>query len=491
MGRARPGASVSKETKTVRLPSLLRRTPFRLTLLFLALFVTAAGSVLAWVYIASAAEARARAEADVRSEVGVLASLYRARGVDALNQALVERSIRGGPYLYLLMDAQRKAITGNVSESPIEPTEGRTVAQWSSFRLTDTDQEGRVRRRQAMGVEMQLSGGEILFVGQDIGDTEAYLGRLTQALWAAMLMVLVLGAGGGLLVSRNVERAMGRLNRVVHAVQNGDLKARAEVRRSGDELDELGAGLNQMLDRLEASMASIRHAGDAIAHDLRSPLTRMRAKMEVALIDAEAGRIDGADALQVALDEADALLKTFNTVLAIARLQSAAGRTPDPMLFDAADLAADLAELYEPAAEDKGMEFSAEIERGLMIEANRPFLAQALANLIDNAIKYTPEGGAVKLRARRRSSGEIEFSLTDTGPGVPAEDRERVVQRFVRLDNSRTEPGSGLGLSLVTAVVEAHAGRLTLDEGPGAYDGYGPGLRVAMVLPPALAAETA
>ena len=234
-------------------------------------------------------------------------------------------------------------------------------------------------------------------------------------------------------------------------------------------------------------MASIRHAGDAIAHDLRSPLTRMRAKLEVALIDAEAGKIDGVDALQLALDEADSLLKTFNTVLAIARLQAAAGagRTPDPTLFDAADLAADMAELYEPASEDKGLEFSAEIERGLMIEANRPFLAQALANIIDNAIKYTPTGGAVMLRARRRSSGEIEFSVTDTGPGVPEGDRERVIERFVRLDNSRTEPGSGLGLSLVGAVMEAHGGRIQLDEGPGEYGGFGPGLRVALVLPPA------
>jgi signal transduction histidine kinase len=155
--------------------------------------------------------------------------------------------------------------------------------------------------------------------------------------------------------------------------------------------------------------------------------------------------------------------------------------------MDAAALAADMAELYEPAAEDKDIDFSAEIETGLMIEGNQPFLAQALANLIDNAIKYTPSGGAVKLRARRRSSGEIEYSVTDTGPGVPEEDRERVVQRFVRLDNSRTEPGSGLGLSLVTAVAEAHGGRVVLDEGPGAYEGYGPGLRVALVLPPASA----
>ena len=342
-----------------------------------------------------------------------------------------------------------------------------------------------MRRRQAIGVTMKLADGNHLFVGEDIGDTEAYLARLTQALWMAMGMVLVLGAGGGLLVSRNLERSMGRLNKVVLAVQEGDLKARAQVRASGDELDELGRGLNTMLDRLEASMSSIRHAGDAIAHDLRSPLTRMRAKLEVALIDAEAGKVSGVEALDIALNEADQLLKTFNTVLAIARLQ--AGGAPDPKVFDAADLAADMAELYAPAAEDKGLDFEAEIERGLMIEGNQPFLAQALANVIDNAIKYTPTGGAVKLRARRRSSGEIEYSVTDTGPGVPDEDRERVVQRFVRLDNSRSEAGSGLGLSLVSAVLEAHAGRVQLDEGPGAYGGFGPGLRVALVLPPAAA----
>jgi signal transduction histidine kinase len=470
----------------VKLPSLFRRTPFRLTLLFLALFAAAAGVVLAWVFLASAAEARARAQADVRAEVEVLTSVYRERGPDALNQALVDRIVRGGPYLYLLIGADGRTVSGNLSESPIERDPSVRGEQWDTFRLTDTDEDGRVERRQSIGVERPLSGGERLFVGEDIGDLEQYLDRLTQALWAAMIMVLVLGAGGGLILSRNVERAMGRLNRVVQAVQEGDLKARAEVRRSGDELDELGAGLNAMLDRLEGSMASIRHAGDAIAHDLRSPLTRMRAKLEVALIDAEAGKIDGVDALGVALDEADNLLKTFNTVLAIARLQ--AGGAPDPQRFDAGDLAADMAELYEPAAEDKEMSFSAEIEKGLPIDGNRPFLAQALANLIDNAIKYTPAGGAVTLRARRRSSGEVEFSVTDNGPGVPEAERGRVTERFVRLDNSRTEPGSGLGLSLVTAVAEAHGGRLQLDEGPGVYDGFGPGLRVALVLPPAAAA---
>ncbi len=466
----------------MRLPSLFRRTPFRLTLLFLALFATAAAAVLAWVYVASANEARLRAEEAVRAEVTTLTGIYDARGFDALNMAVIDRTLSRDNFLYLLIDAEGNRVTGSLNVSPIQDYDGGTV--WHTFPMTDTLPDGRVVRPQSRGVQMTLKGGEQLFVGQSLGDTEAYLGRLTQALWGAMGIVVMLGLIGGLLVSRNLERAMGRLNRVVLAVQGGDLKARVPVRGSGDELDELGQGMNGMLDRLEASMASIRHAGDAIAHDLRSPLTRMRAKLEVALIDAEAGKVSGTEALELALSEADDLLKTFNTVLAIARLQAAAGsgNIPDAKLFDAADLAADLAELYEPAGEDKGLEFSAEIERGLNIVGNRPFLTQALANIIDNAIKYTPEGGAVKLRARRRSSGEIEFSVTDTGPGVPEADRGRVIERFVRLDNSRTEPGSGLGLALVGAVMEAHGGRIQLDEGPGVFNGSGPGLRVALVL---------
>ena len=463
----------------MKLPSLFRRTPFRLTLLFLALFAAAASAILAYVYVASAQEAQARAEQDVRGELQTLRGIYDSRGLDALNRTLARSA-----YVYQLIDADGTLGTGSLTISPFLEAPG-DEPEWTTFPFNDVADDGTVIRPQVRAVQVKLSGGEALIVGESLGDTEAYLGRLTQALWMAMGMVLLLGLGGGLLISRNLERSMGRLNAVVGSVQDGDLKARVAVRGSGDELDELGAGLNRMLDRLEQSMASIRHAGDAIAHDLRSPLTRMRAKLEVALIDAEGGHIDGVDALQIALDEADNLLKTFNTVLAIARLQAAAGQLPDAAVFDAAELAADMAELYEPAAEDKGLDFSAEIERGLMIDGARPFLAQALANVIDNAIKYTPTGGAVMLRARRRSSGEIEFSVTDTGPGVPEEDRDRVIQRFVRLDNSRTEAGSGLGLSLVGAVMEAHTGRIQLDEGPGAYGESGPGLRVALVLPPA------
>ncbi|MGH6997807.1 MAG: sensor histidine kinase, partial [Phenylobacterium sp.] len=300
--------------------------------------------------------------------------------------------------------------------------------------------------------------------------------------WGAGALVIVLGLAGGLLVSRNVSRSMGALNDVVAAVRNGDFDARAAVRGARDEFDELSEGINEMLDRLQRSMAGHRHAGDAIAHDLRSPLTRLRARLETAYLDVEAGKGDAEEALAQALDDTDGVLKTFGAVLAIARLQ-AAGQAPDQNLFDPAELAADLAELYEPTCEDKGLEFGAEFAKNLQARGNREFLAQALANLLDNAVKYTPTGGAIMLRVRRRSSGEIEFSVTDTGPGVPDEDRARVVERFVRLENSRSEPGSGLGLSLVAAVAEAHGGRLELSEGPGKVGEMGPGLRVALILP--------
>lgn len=465
----------------MRLPSVFRRTPFRLTLSFLALFATAASALLLYVYFASQSEAANRARAGVERELSTLEGIYRERGVEALNAELIDRASRGGPYLFLLMDAEGQPRTGNVNESPIVDYQGGE--QWESFRLSGADEQGRVARRWAMGVQLRLPGGELLFVGEDIGDSEQYLNRLSLYLWGAAGIVFLLGLGGGLLVSRQVEGAMARLNAVVDAARSGDLQQRVAVQNTGDELDELAGNLNAMLDRLEQSMASIRHAGDAIAHDLRSPLTRMRARLEVALIDAEAGRVDGQEALARALGETDDLLKTFNTVLSIARLQAAA-EIPDATHFDVAEMATDIAELYGPAAEDKGLDFAAEITPGLQINGNRAFLAQALSNVVDNAIKYTPEGGAVMLRARRRSSGEVEVSVTDTGPGVALEDRERILDRFVRLDDNRTQAGAGLGLSLVRAVAFAHAGRIDLSDGPGEIDGFGPGLRVALVLPP-------
>jgi signal transduction histidine kinase len=464
----------------MRLPRIFRTTPFRLTLLFLALFAAAASAFLAYIYVATAGEAARRTDQAILREMRSLTGAYERAGTDALNQALIERAASERPFLYLLMRPDGTVISGSIQESPLEEFEGEPT--WTTFRITEIDQQGRRVRRPARGMQLQLAGGEALFVGADVGEDEAYIDTIVVALWGAVVLVIILGLAGGVIISRNVSRSMAGLIDVVTRVRNGDLAARAHVRGTRDEMDELAEGLNEMLDRLERSMAGLRHAGDAIAHDLRSPLTRLRARLEAAYIDVEAGKGDAEHALATAIEDTDGVLKTFGAVLSIARLQ-AAGSAPNQVLFDPKELAADIAELYEPLCEDKGIDFAAELADDLRVRGNKEFLAQALANLLDNAVKYTPGGGAIMLRVRRRSSGEVEFSVTDTGPGVPEADRARVVQRFVRLENSRNEPGAGLGLSLVAAVAEAHGGRLELSEGPGVVGDSGPGLRVAFILP--------
>jgi len=464
----------------MRLPRLVRTTPFQMTLLFLGLFAAAAIAFLAYIYIATAGEAARAADAAILREARSLQQVYAQGGFNALNDAVIERSSSTRPFLYLVMDAKGQPVSGSIAKSPVEKAPDQEA--WASFGLTETDTDGSRVRRPARGLEERLPGGELLFVGADVGEAQGYVVKIVNALWGAAALVIVLGLAGGTFVARDVSRNMNALIDVINAARMGDLGARAKLRGAGDELDELAAGLNDMLERLQRSIAGLRHAGDAIAHDLRSPLTRLRARMEAALIETEAGRGDPEVALRQALDDADGVLRTFGAVLAIARLEAAAS-APDQAMFDPAALAAGVAELYEPVSEEKGLDFAAELGGDLALRGNRDFIAQALANLLDNAVKYTPAGGAVMLRVRRRTSGEIELSVTDTGPGVPEADRERVVDRFVRLENSRNAPGAGLGLSLVAAVARAHGGRLELDEGPGAFDGKGPGLRAALVLP--------
>lgn len=460
------------------LPRVFRTSAFRLTLLFLALFAAAAALFLAYVFVATAGQAARSAEAVVGRELGGLEAIDAQKGVGALEAEVQARSLARTSFFYLLQAPDGRRLAGDLPAPPL--TGAAAAAGAGGFEVRP--RPGALRY--GYGREARLASGALLFVGIDVGEERSFVMGIARSSVGAGVLVLILGLAGGLLVSRNVSRSLAELTLVLQRVEGGDLGARAPLRGVADEYDEMAATLNAMLDRLEGLVGGLRHAGDAIAHDLRSPLTRLRARLEAAMIAVDAGREDPSAALAQALDDSDQVLKTFSAVLAISRLE-AAGASGDLEVLEAADLVRGVCDLYAPLCEEKDLSLSEDLGAGLRVRAHREFLAQALANLLDNAVKYVPAGGAVAVRARRRSSGEVEISVTDTGPGVPEEDRPRIVERFVRLEASRNQPGAGLGLSLVGAVAEAHGGRLELSEGPGPGAGSGPGLRVAVILPPA------
>jgi signal transduction histidine kinase len=299
-------------------------------------------------------------------------------------------------------------------------------------------------------------------------------------LWGLGVMALV-GIGGGYWVSRRLLARIDNLSATTRTIMAGDLSGRLPVSGSGDELDRLAQSLNLMLGRIEQLMAGLREVSDNIAHDLKTPLNRLRNRVEEALrepYDEMAYR----ETLERTIEEADGLIKTFNALLSIARLEAgAAGDNRDTL--DLSALVGDVAELYEPVAEERGITLKAKVDGPIAIRGDRQLLGQAITNLIDNALKYgapAAQGGngwapEVDIRAEVHG-GVAEILVADRGPGVPEAERERVLGRFVRLEASRSEPGSGLGLSLVAAVARLHGGALRLEDNE-------PGLRVVLSLP--------
>ncbi len=294
-------------------------------------------------------------------------------------------------------------------------------------------------------------------------------------------------------MSRVVVGRIDEINAAAHSIMAGDLDRRIETRGTGDEIDGLAQNLNAMLDRIEQLMGGLREVSDNIAHDLKTPLTRLRSRAEAAL-RGKGGDEGYRGGLERILEEADELIKTFNALLLIARLE--AGAVEENMeAFDLAELVRDVGELYEPVAEEAGLSLAVEAGIGPRITANRQLIGQAVANLVDNAIKYGVGGErsalpaapiGVRVRVVEVDDG-VEISVADRGPGIAHEDRERALKRFVRLERSRTKPGTGLGLSLVAAVARIHGGGIRLgDSEPGAR---APGLKVVVWLPKRLYCE--
>ncbi len=479
------------DASSVFKPNFFRQTPFRLTLVFLAVYVFVAALVFGYIWLATATESAAFGNFTVDARLKSLRELDTLQGHAAvvgriLSDDTVEWGYAKGAFdssgQLLAQNSRTKSEGQSLSRGMVQAGLERDphVGDVATIGLTSNSKTGETRFQ---GRVQRLDDDFYVFVAMDMSWADHGFRQELKAALGGGFLVVILGLFVGMLINQEVTRSVARVTAVLGQVQEGNLKARIPVRDSGDEIDDLSIRINETLDRMEKTMGNLKYAGDAIAHDLRSPLSRLRSKLEVSLFEVEQDPSQAHDALQRALDETDQLLRTFQTVFSISRLQ-AAGQAPDQGLFPASDLAADMAELYEAVAADKGLDFESEIEPGVRAFGNRDFVAQALANLLDNAIKYTPEGGGITFRLRRTSQREIEFSITDTGPGVPEKDRARIAERFVRLENSRSLPGVGLGLSMVDAVAVAHKGRLVIDEGPGRFGDQGPGLRTALVLPP-------
>jgi signal transduction histidine kinase len=456
--------------------SLLRTTTFRLALAQAGVVLVFVVALLGYVYFATVGQLNADSDLLADQEYAALDRAYGEGGIRRLNQEVVERAARQGPLLYVLAESNGAVITGDFQQLPQLPA---GAAERVDFSFERVDDEGNAVRGRARGQVGRLLNGPILLVARDLGDSALISGRITSALWTVALFGVVLSVAGGLFGAWLASRRVEALATTAQEVMGGDITSRAPVRGENDEFDTLAIAINAMLDRLQHLMQVSRTAGDAIAHDLRSPLTRFRQKLEAALEnppDVDADR----EALRVALEEADSVLDTFAAVLKLARVEG--NVTWRFERVNATAILRELVDFYEPAAEDVQRTLKGEVQDGLYIHGEPGLFTQAVSNLIENALKYTYENGHVEVRAVRRADGRIEIAVSDDGPGIAPEDRDRVLDRFVRLESARSTPGAGLGLSLVAAVARLHKGGLHLRDGLGGQ-GERKGLGAVLVLP--------
>jgi hypothetical protein len=465
------------------LGKLLRTTVFQLTLVYLLVFIVFAASLLGYFALNTRRLVTEQITQTVNTEISGLREQYIEGGIRRLVILVDLRSRRPGSSLYLVTTATGEGLAGNVGS--LEPGV-LDHPGWleTNYRRLEAP-EGSEHR--ALVQVVQLPGGFRLLVGRDLEERERLFGIIANAGQWSLALVVVLGLVGGFFVSRRVLNRIDAMTETAQTIMAGDLAGRLPVAGTGDELDRLADHLNAMLERIEALMHGLKEVSDNIAHDLKTPLTRLRNRCEEVLRN-PASDSDYRAALESTIAESDELIRTFDALLMIARAES--GQARDNMTeFDAAEIARDVGELYEPLADEKGLALTIDAEAAAPVRGNRELVSQALANLIDNAIKYAGPKGQVngmpsEIVVGAKNDGEhIKLTVADRGPGIPEAERGRVVERFVRLEQSRSEPGSGLGLSLASAVARLHGGELRFEDNQ-------PGLRSIIELPRAGPAAT-
>ena len=406
----------------------------------------------------------------IDAEIRGLAEQYSEGGIRQLVVA-VERRVRSpGGSLYLVTTHTGDIIVGNIAAWPENLSTGGDAIETKYQRPSEIEASHRALMRQFV-----LPGGFRLLVGHDIEDRSALRQILRRALGTSLFWLVLVGTLGGLIVAYRVLEQVDIMSGSARRIMAGDLNERLALSGTGDELDRLAANFNAMLERIGALMTGLREVSDNIAHDLKTPLTRLRNRAEEVL-RSKATNDGYREALTGIIEESDGLIRVFDALLMIARAEAGCS-SDDRSEFDAGQVTKDIADIYEPVVEEKGAHLDVAAEEGLTVRGNRELLGQALVNLVDNALKHgaLEPGSAINVQARRVGD-QVEIIVSDRGPGIPAADRDRVTGRFVRLENARSRPGSGLGLSLAAAVARFHHGALRIEDNE-------PGLRVVLAIP--------
>jgi len=439
---------------------LLRSSSLRISLLYGVLFIAAVMIVLLFIYFTTVGYLDRQTDSDLNADMRGLMGQFEAEGRQGLVQNIAQRVRQNpdGEVVYLLTDSEWQPLSGNLDQWPTSPIDEQG---WTDFLLYEWDFEKETRHARALTTS--LPEGYYLLVGRDVAERDHVQHLILDALLWALAITVVIAFGVGLLVSSRVTRRLENMNRTARGIMEGDLSRRVPTDGSGDDFEQVGINFNRMLDRIQALMTTVQQISNNVAHDLRKPLTHLQHRLEEAR-DSDPDR--AREALEKASHEADELISTFNALLRIARVE-ARGRRSEFTEVDLGVLLEDVGELYEPTASEKSQIFEVFTEKGMFVQADRDLLFQGIANLVDNAIKYTPAGGTIRLSSES-SSSTILVTVSDTGPGIPTELREKVFQRFFRVDDSRTTPGNGLGLSLVHAIADLHKADIRLaDNSPG------------------------
>jgi signal transduction histidine kinase len=444
-----------------------RTTAFKLSAVYLAVFTVFAAFLIGYLARNTTEILQGQMISAVDSEIRGMSEQYRRGGVARLARFIELRSRQPGASLYLIADRGGGKIAGNVESVP-SAVLNRVNADPQIIpyvRLNEDNSEGRYA---ALVRVIGLPDGFRILVGRDMSESEALAAVVRRSLYLTVAMMVVLGLISWLFVSRRVLKRIDAIAETSRRIVDGDLSGRLEVTGTGDEFDRLAESLNIMLVRIERLLLGMKQVSDNIAHDLKTPLTRMRNRVERALGQGK-GEAEYRDALQATIEESDQLIRTFNALLMIARMEAGFSEA-EFKEFDATEVARDVFELYEPLAEEAGVALKLVSAGPTSMRATRELIGQALANLVDNAVKYAGEGAdnPQVVIAVRRKADFVELSVSDNGSGIAEADRARATERFVRLEESRSKPGAGLGLSLVSAVAQLHGGALQFgDNGPG------------------------